>query len=112
MKNEIKIRLVAEDFGILMRNGMDMVCPLVPPIQFRQIKQGLLGGQPVEEIGIQKSSCNTGCPLLDVGVGKVHVCCGGSKVTHTILEVITMEQQMDNSKKEDNVIDFKNKNIN
>lgn len=112
MKNEIKIRLVAEDFGILMRNGMDMVCPLVPPIQFRQIKQGLLGGQPVEEIGIQKSSCNTGCPLLNIKMGVVEVCCGGTKVEHPITKIITIEEQMEKSEKDDNVIDFKNKNIN
>ena len=97
IKNEITLRLVANDLGILVRNGSDLICPFVPPLQFRQIKQNsaLIGGQPQEDIGIQKSACNTGCPLMQINDdGTLDVCCGGQKVTHKLNKIITIEEQM------------------
>lgn len=97
LKNEITLRLVANDFGILVRNGSDLICPFVPPLQFRQIKQNsaLIGGQTQEEIGIQKSACNTGCPLIQINNDDtIDVCCGGQKVTHKINKIITIDEQM------------------
>lgn len=102
IKNVIELRLVATDFGILTRNGADLICPFVPPLQFRQIKQGsaLIGGQPQEEIGIQKSACNTGCPLMQLNNdNSVDICCGGQKVTHKLNKIITIEEQMGNKPK-------------
>ncbi|MBK7362934.1 MAG: hypothetical protein IPJ01_11620 [Micavibrio sp.] len=107
LKNEIKIRLVMDNFGILVRNDMDLVCPFVPPMPFRQQKQTtLLGGQSQEEIMMQKSACNTGCPLMQINdKDTIEVCCGGAKVTHKIAEVITVEKQME--KKKDNILNLK-----
>ena len=97
LKNEIELRLVATDFGILTRNGSDLICPFVPPLQFRQIKQNssLIGGQPQEEIGIQKSACNTGCPLLQINDNNtIELHCGGHKILHKLNKIITIEEQM------------------
>jgi len=116
LKNEIKIRLIADNVGILTRNGMDLICPLVQPMTFRQQRPtSVLSGQQQEEIGIQKTACNTGCPLLQINDNDtVEVCCGGTKVLHKIIEVITVEKQME--KKPDNVLNLKidktDKNIN
>lgn len=108
LKNEITIRLVTNDFGILVRNGVDLICPLVPPLQFRQIKQGssLIGGQPQGEIGIQKTACNSGCPLFHINDNDtVEIFCGGQIISHKIKEVITVEKQME--KKPDNILNLK-----
>ena len=107
LKNEITIRLVSDDFGILSRNGMDLVCPFVPPMPFRQQKQStILGGQPQEEILMQKSACNTGCPLFEIHENDtVSICCGSDKVKYTIKEVISVEKQM--QKKPDNILNLK-----
>jgi len=116
LKNEIKIRLVSDNFGLLVRNDMDLVCPFVPPMPFRQQKQtNIIGGQVQEEIVMQKTACNTGCPLFQINDNDtVEVCCGGSKVLYKISEVISVEKQM--VKKPDNIlnlkIDKKDNNIN
>ena len=107
LENKITIRLITDNFGILVRNGMDLICPLVQPMAFRQQKQSsIMSGQQQEEIGIQKTACNTGCPLFQINDNDtVEICCGGNKVLHSISEVITVEKQME--KKPDNILNLK-----
>lgn len=95
LKNEVSIRLVADDFGILTRNGMDLVCPFIPPVPFRQQKAtNIIGGQSQDEIVMQKSACNTMCPLFQYKENIVELHCGGDKITHKIKEILSVEEQM------------------
>ena len=74
IKNEVSIRLVGDDFGILTRNGMDLVCPFIPPVPF----------QP----------CNTMCPLFQYKENIVELHCGGDKIVHELKEVLSADDQM------------------
>jgi len=93
IKNEVSIRLVGDDFGILTRNGMDLVCPFIPPVPFRQPKQNIIGGSQ-EEIVMQKSACNTMCPLFQYKENIVELHCGGDKIVHELKEVLSVDDQM------------------
>jgi hypothetical protein len=108
IKNEVSIRLVADDFGILTRNGMDLVCPFIPPVPFRQQKQNIIGGGQ-DEIVMQKSACNTMCPLFQYSGSIVELHCGGDKITHKIKEILSVEEQM---KPQEPMRIIKDKNIN
>ena len=65
--NKKVIRMVSDELGILQRGGFDMICPIVPPMQVRQRTQNQLTGAIQEQVGIQKNSCNTNCPLMEIG---------------------------------------------
>ena len=85
------LRMITETYAILTRDGMDLVCPHVPPLTFRQHKgQNIIGGG-AEEITIQKSPCNTGCPLFNINESKVEICCSGVKVSYNIEDVQDLE---------------------
>lgn len=88
IENKITLKLFAEGVGGLQRNGHDLVCPHQPPLQFKQMVQGI-GGKSQEQVSIQKTSCNTSCPLTRVNSdNSIDVCCGGSTVTYKIEKVI------------------------
>jgi len=90
LKDNITIKMVADDFGVLQRNGYDLTCPIIPPQTVRQVVKGALGQQQ-EQISIQKVACNTICPLLKInGNDTVSVCCGAIEVVHQINKVIEL----------------------
>lgn len=122
LQNVIELRLVAENLAILTRNGLDFPCPFIPPTTVKIIRQfpPMSTNLPVEEIAIQKQTCNTGCPLFqfDMKSKKVSLGCGGSKTIHNISKIISVEVQM-KAKKESIITDFNitgistdNKNVN
>ena len=88
VENKITLKLFAEGVGGLQRNGYDLVCPYIPPMQFKQMASDGKGGQ-VEQMAIQKAVCNTGCPLMKVNEDDtVEVCCGAVPVVYKIEKVI------------------------
>lgn len=96
--------MASENVAILQRNGEDMVCPFVPPLQIRQRVQNALG-QVGEQISIQKSSCNTNCPLFDlsrIGANYVSVKCSGVELEYKIEDTIAFENP--NKDESDNII--------
>jgi hypothetical protein len=103
IENKMGLRMITETFGILTRDDMDLVCPLVPPLTFRQPKQNVIGGG-FEEITVQKSPCNTGCPLFNMNGSKVEICCGGTKVEYVISKIENPENNQLKITKNDNTI--------
>lgn len=101
MDNKITLKMVSKDIGILQRNNQDLICPLVPPMTIRQRATTALG-QVQEQVHIQKSSCNSNCPLFQINENKDNwmsatICCGGSPVVYDI-EIIPQEQKEDDGK--------------
>jgi hypothetical protein len=86
IKSRMTIKMVNENLAVLQRNGEDMVCPFVPPIQLRQKVQNAFG-QIGEQISIQKSPCNSNCPLFEINPTSVSITCSGKSVDYTIEEV-------------------------
>lgn len=88
MKNTITLKMVSEDTAILQRNAQDMICPMMPPITMRQkVSHPLYGVQ--EQIQVQKSPCNSNCPLFDIqDNSKVIIKCGGSDMLYQIEETL------------------------
>jgi hypothetical protein len=97
--NKKVIRMVSDELGILQRGGFDMICPIVPPMQVRQRTQNQLTGAIQEQVGIQKNSCNTNCPLMEIGDTYVVLKCGSESLKHEISKVIDVDDtQTDESK--------------
>jgi hypothetical protein len=89
--NKKIIRMVSDDLGVLQRGGFDMVCPIVPPVQVKQrVQNPLMGGAIQEQIQIQKNSCNTNCPLMEIASDFVVLHCGGNPIRHEIKKVIDL----------------------
>ncbi len=88
-KDKISLRMITDDFASLQRNGIDFLCPHIPPMQVRQrVPSAIVGGQPQEQIMIQKAVCNTGCPLFQfVDEDCVSVNCGATPVKYKIEEI-------------------------
>jgi hypothetical protein len=110
LENKMTIKMVAENFGVLQRNGYDLVCPIVPPQTIRQVVKGSLG-QPQEQISVQKTSCNTVCPLIKINDDdSVSVCCGAVEVVHKIEKIIEL---LDSNEQNAKILNFGNpKDIN
>lgn len=89
-KDKISLRMITDDFASLQRNGIDFLCPHIPPMQVRQrVTSAIVGGQPQEQIMIQKAVCNTGCPLFQfIEDDCVSVNCGAVPVKYKIEEII------------------------
>lgn len=106
LKNIVELRLVADNLAILTRNGLDFPYPFIPPTAVKIIRQQdvMSTNSPVEEIAMQKQTCNTGCPLFqfDMKTKKVSLGCGGVKTIHNISKIISVEGQM--KTKKDSVI--------
>ena len=96
LENKITIKLVSEGMGTLQRNGVDMVCPHVPPMTMRErIPSSIVsGGAPQERVTISRSPCNTNCPLFQINGAmrgensSVTLSCGGQNVDYTVKEII------------------------
>lgn len=103
IKSEINLKLIGDGFAGLMRNDYDLICPMVQPFPVRQlVKSNIIGGQMQEQMTIQKTICNTGCPLFQVNDNDtVTICCGGTPVTHRISKVIPILEQPKNTNKND-----------
>ena len=110
LENKVTIKMVADNFGVLQRNGYDLTCPIVPPQTIRQVVKGSLG-QPQEQISVQKVSCNTICPLFKINNDDtVSVCCGAIEVIHKIEKVLEL---LDSNEQNSKIINFNNnKDIN
>lgn len=95
ISEKIELKMITDGFGMLQRNGYDLICPFVPPMQVRQkVNSSILGGQSQEGIAIQKQICNTGCPLMRINDDStVDVCCGGNVVTHKIENIIEVAEE-------------------
>lgn len=89
IKDKISLRIIADDFASLQRNDNDFLCPHIPPMQVRQrVASGIVGGQPQEQIMIQKAVCNTGCPLFQfIDDDCVSINCGAVPVKYKVEEV-------------------------
>ena len=73
LKNLMTIRIVADNFGILQRNGYDLTCPLI--------------SNPDSMTSI--IACNTTCPLFKINDNDtISVCCGAIEVVHKIEKII------------------------
>ena len=80
LKNLMTIRMVADNFGILQRNGYDLTCPLI--------------SNPDSMANI--IACNTTCPLFKINDNDtISVCCGAVEVFHKIEKIIEIEQEVD-----------------
>lgn len=96
IENKMKLKMISEGIAILQRNEQDLVCPIVPPVEIRQKIQNALG-QVNEQISIQKSPCNTNCPLLFIdSKQEITLNCGGNPVKYKIEEWV--EKQDNNLK--------------
>jgi hypothetical protein len=74
------IRIVADNFGILQRNGYDLTCPLI--------------SNPDSMTNI--IACNTTCPLFKINDNDtISVCCGAIEVVHKIEKIIEQEVDFD-----------------
>lgn len=104
LKNTITLKMVADDFGVLQRNGYDLTCPIVPPQTMRQVVKGTLG-QSQEQISIQKVACNTICPLFKINNedDSVSVCCGAVEVVYKIEKVLEL---LDSNEHDNKVINL------
>lgn len=99
--------MVAENFGVLQRNGYDLVCPLIPPQTIRAIVKSPLG-HPQEQISMQKVSCNTVCPLFKINTDDtVSVCCGAVEVVHKIEKIIEL---LDSNEQDTKILNFNKPN--
>lgn len=88
VENKISLRMFAEGVGGLQRNGFDLVCPYQAGIPMKQVIKGV-SGQQQEQISIQKTTCNTSCPLAKVNDDDtIDVCCGATPIKYTIEKVI------------------------
>ena len=80
LKNLMTIRIVADNFGILQRNGYDLTCPLI--------------SNPDSMTSI--IACNTTCPLFKINDNDtISVCCGAIEVVHKIEKIIEQEVDFD-----------------
>jgi hypothetical protein len=80
LKNLMTIRAVADNFGILQRNGYDLTCPLI--------------SNPDSMTNI--IACNTTCPLFKINDNDtISVCCGAIEVVHKIEKIIEQEVDFD-----------------
>jgi len=80
LKNLMTIRMVAENFGTLQRNGYDVTCPLI--------------SNPDSMTNI--IACNTTCPLFKINDNDtISVCCGAIEVVHKIEKIIEQEVDLD-----------------
>jgi hypothetical protein len=74
------IRMVAENFGTLQRNGYDVTCPHI--------------SNPDSMTNI--IACNTTCPLFKINDNDtISVCCGAIEVVHKIEEIIEKEVDLE-----------------
>ena len=98
IKDEISLKMIGDGFAGLIRNDYDLICPMVQPHPVRQmVKSNIIGGQMQEQMILQKTICNTGCPLFQVNQNDtVTICCGGTPVTHKISKVIPVLEQPKN----------------
>lgn len=99
VREEISLKEVAKDLYGLSRNDFDLACPFIQPTVIRQRVQGsVISGQPQEQITVQKSMCNNGCPLfkLDKKKNTVTLSCG-SGVSYEISKVVEFKQPTDNN---------------
>ena len=110
LKDKITIKMIADNFGVLQRNGYDLACPIIPPQTIRQIVKGALG-QAQEHVSVQKVSCNTVCPLFKINQDDtISVCCGAVEVVHKIEKVIELLDQSDDNPKVINLTNSKDIN--
>lgn len=106
LKNNITLKMVADDFGVLQRNGYDLTCPIVPPQTMRQVVKGTgTLGQSQEQISIQKVACNTICPLFKINNenDSVSICCGAVEVVYKIEKVLEL---LDSNEHDNKVINL------
>ena len=74
------ITILQNNYGVLQRGGFDMICPIVPPMQ------------------LQQKSCNTNCPLMEIGDNHVILNCGGQPIKHEISKIIDINDTETDSK--------------
>jgi hypothetical protein len=110
IEDKISLKMLTDGFGSLQRNGYDLLCPFIQPMQIRQrVNSSVLGGGAQEQIAIQKAICNTGCPLLKINDDEtVTVCCGGTPVSHKIEKVIEVTDSEPKPKGDGKIISFNN----
>lgn len=109
IKNEITLRELSEDAVVLVRNGLDMVCPIIPPIPVRQAQPqaSILtsGNQQQAQVVPTRSSCCSMCPLFNVinnektGV-RILVTCGAEPIIYDPTKLVTVADQMNPTKGE------------
>ena len=87
------ITMLQDNYGVLQRGGFDMICPIVPPIQVKQRTQNQITGAVHEQIGLQKNSCKTNCPLMEIGDNHVVLHCGGHPIKHEISKIIDTNEE-------------------
>ena len=109
IKNEMTLKMANENVAVLQRNGEDMVCPFVPPLQIRQKVQNAFG-QIGEQLSIQKSPCNSNCPLFEIQTtgNTITINCSGKSVDYTIIKTFEYKQPDIN----DNIINLGDGNNN
>ena len=90
IKDVVSIKMIMDGFGVLQRNGFDLTCPFVQPMTIRQrVPSKTVGGQEQEQVGIQKTVCNTGCPhFLMNDNDTITLACGSGSANHKIEKVI------------------------
>jgi hypothetical protein len=103
LKEKIKdaekvITILQNNYGVLQRGGFDMICPIVPPMQVKQVIQNQITGAVQQQIGLQQKSCNTNCPLMEIGDNHVILNCGGHQIKHEISKIIDINDVETDSK--------------
>lgn len=103
MKSEMTLKMANQNVAVLQRNGEDMVCPFVPPLQIRQKVQNAFG-QIGEQLSIQKSPCNSNCPLFQIKSDEsITINCSGNPVHYNINKIIQFQEP---SLDENNIINL------
>ena len=97
LKDKMEIKMITDGLGSLIRNGLDVICPFIPPVTFIKKKPMEMGVQQEDELNIQKTACNSSCPLFKINDKTVDICCGGTKITHKISKVIPIENKVGSS---------------
>lgn len=92
IKNDFSLRGITENDYIMQRNGVDMVCPIVPPQKMQQPvpPNAPVGTKPT--VVSTRTSCSSMCPMFELGneeggVLTASVSCGCKEIKRNISSV-------------------------
>jgi len=93
IEEKMSLRMLSKDFVVLQRNGGDIQCPIIPPMQIRKTVN--VGGANREHVEVTRTSCTSVCSLFKVldGGKKVSLHCG-SGVEHAIQEIVPISEEV------------------
>ncbi len=103
IKNDFSLRGITDNDYVLQRNGIDMVCPEVPPVMMKQKVASAVGQPPQEQVVSTRTSCSTMCPKFELvndekNVLSARTVCGCVAVVRNISKVVSVVDAMEANK--------------